>query len=69
MADCALITSGFLSAILKMWVAERADSPVTFGEFLCATLLLAGVVAAIWLAARPWEEQEDPCLRGSHIIK
>ena len=35
-----------------MMFAERADSPVTFGEFLCATLLLAGVVATLWLAAR-----------------
>ena len=48
-----------------MMFAERADSPVTFGEFLCASLLLASVVATIWLATRPWEEPEEPCLRGS----
>ena len=46
-----------------MWPPERAESPATLGEFLCAALLLAGVVAALWLAARPWEEPEDPCLR------
>ena len=55
----------FFRRPFKMMFAERADSPVTFEEFLCATLLLAGVVAAIWLAPRP----EDPCLRGSYIIK
>ena len=69
MADCALMLPVFFRRPFKMMFAERADSPVTFGEFLCATLLLAGVVAAIWLAARPWEEPEDPCLRGSYIIK
>ena len=52
-----------------MWSPERADSPVTFGEFLCASLLLASVVATIWLAARPWEEPEDPCLCLRGIIK
>ena len=69
MADCALMLPVFFRRPFKMMFAERADSPVTFGEFLCATLLLAGVVAAIWLAARPWEEPEDPRLRGSYIIK
>ena len=63
MADCALITSGFLSARLKMWPPERADSPATFGEFLCAALLLAGVVATLWLVARPWDEPEDPWIK------
>ena len=48
-----------------MWLPERADSPATFGEFLCDALLLAGVVATLWLVARPWEEPEEPCLRGS----
>ena len=49
--------------------AERA-SPVTLGEFLCAALLLAGVVATLWLVARPWEDsEEEPCLRGSFITE
>ena len=59
----------FFRRPFKMMFAERANSPVTLGEFLCASLLLAGVVAALWLAARPWEEPEDPGLRGSYIIK
>ena len=49
--------------------AERA-SPVTLGEFLCAALLLAGVVATMWLLAKPWEDpEEEPCLRGSFITE
>ena len=49
--------------------AERA-SPVTLGEFLCAALLLAGVVATMWLLAKPWEDsEEEPCLRGSCITE
>ena len=59
----------FFRRQLKMMFAERADSPVTFGEFLCASLLLASVVATIWLATRAWEEPEEPCLRGSYLIK
>ena len=46
-----------------MWPPERADSPATFGEFLCAALLLAGVVATLWLVARPWEEAEDAWIK------
>ena len=41
----------FFRRPFKMMFAERANSPVTLGEFLCASLLLAGVVAALWLAA------------------
>ena len=44
-------------------ITERADSPATFGEFLCAALLLAGVVATLWLVARPWEEPEDAWIK------
>ena len=58
----------FSSLTKKMPSAERA-SPVTLGEFLCAALLLAGVVATMWLVARPWEEPEEPCLRGSFITE
>ena len=34
---------------------ERAG-PVSFGEFLCVALTLAGGVAVLWVLARPWEE-------------
>ena len=37
-------------------LGERA-SPVSFGEFLCVSLTLAGGVAVLWLLARPWEEE------------
>ena len=35
---------------------ERTESPVSFGEFLCVALTLAGGVAVLWVLARPWEE-------------
>ena len=36
-----------------MWSGERTESPVSLGEFLCATAGLVGVIVALWLMSSP----------------
>ena len=56
----------FYSPNKKTPSTERA-ALVGLGEFICAALGLAGVVAVLWLVTKPEDPTAQPCLRGTCI--
>ena len=47
-----------------MWSGERTESPVSLGEFLCATAGLVGVIVVLWLMSSPGAPPHPMRLRG-----